>query len=963
MHQITLEGAIKAFHTLGQGSPSIETYVGSFDTAWIPAIDEIRDALESKHTRIVEILEAIRSLSNSVVERRAHAHQDNEQERHDVSQGDPWVTVERTIRGREEDKVRDCKEDVDALLVFAGLFSAVLTPFLILSYQSLQEDPQQTSVVLLRQITSQTSSYTLSNGSLNSTAPPLPPFSPFEAASTDVIINICWFASLILSLSTASFGILVKQWLREYLATDRTAPDERIRILHFRSLGVQEWKLFEIAAILPLVLQLSLALFFVGLCYLASETHPKLRATSLTLVSGWAFLFGLTVLAPLVSARCPYKTTFLKAVFQRVRPYLRKRPQIPTLNSVRHLPSQLFNQLWSSIRKLCNKLARLVQARDIIIHAEIITQPADEEDGMDRSGGSPGKSQHSPYDVSHVIVRTLKDYTLDAYVTALEENEVRTTKQNDLQIFAQVDGVLRDDNLLVGMRRALQQRKSDLYDHVLHFVVSALSSRLDLQTSALPNDTEVLTKVNKLSPLTCLAFINILSDPLQLDDSSAQAYNIIALMLLLGREGPSYLEDMTSVFQHILSKSRLHGWVSIIIRGSLSHNTYQTTAVWQAHVFSTLADALKTLDPSVLRSLVHRTYVNGSEEPAFESKTYARLLDRDMPATNNDTLDPATGKGTLDPKVLEALVRLVISILQGMADGMAGSKILDPLNIPHFKELLQFVFDAFPVPHRVTSNQLWFRRLYKRIFALMTSVLSRPALVSILFECIRAHRGFLAPYLWEYVLQKPAQDAAEYLSADDRTDVLAAITTSFQTPLTTYQALICTSCVPFRPPSSDSDEHRAQLRNAFSLISEAFTKASSLPTASSSLLSTGSDPRTPKQLDELEENIISALASKILSQIDQYSEDGIPTGSVGELSWLSSDSDFDNLNAKDEDTRYYRWRDLFEEDESIYPDELISILRNLSAGNTTKRDGSTFWRIRLLEDKERGDYGYSLGTA
>ncbi|KAJ3554324.1 hypothetical protein NM688_g3170 [Phlebia brevispora] len=101
----------------------------------------------------------------------------------DISQVDPWVTIHRTIRDREEDKVQDCKEDMDTLLVFAGLYSAVLTSFVVQSYQSLQEDPQQTSVVLLRQITSQTSSYTLSNGSLNSTAPrcPLPPRSKRRA--------------------------------------------------------------------------------------------------------------------------------------------------------------------------------------------------------------------------------------------------------------------------------------------------------------------------------------------------------------------------------------------------------------------------------------------------------------------------------------------------------------------------------------------------------------------------------------------------------------------------------------------------------------------------------------------------------------------------------------------------------------------------------------------------------------
>ncbi|KAF9257480.1 hypothetical protein L218DRAFT_879369, partial [Marasmius fiardii PR-910] len=41
------------------------------------------------------------------------------------------------------------KEDIVTLLVFGGLFSAVVTPFTIESYQWLQEDPADTSAALL----------------------------------------------------------------------------------------------------------------------------------------------------------------------------------------------------------------------------------------------------------------------------------------------------------------------------------------------------------------------------------------------------------------------------------------------------------------------------------------------------------------------------------------------------------------------------------------------------------------------------------------------------------------------------------------------------------------------------------------------------------------------------------------------------------------------------------------------
>ena len=138
----------------------------------------------------------------------------------------------------------------------------MLTAFLIESYKNLQEDPQQTTVALLRNISVQLDGLRIASPSLDPAPPPTSSLSVvFQPSDADIAVNVCWFASLLLSLSTASFGILVKSWLREYLAIDRTVPLERLRIRYSRHLGLEMWKLFDIAAALPLILQLSLALF------------------------------------------------------------------------------------------------------------------------------------------------------------------------------------------------------------------------------------------------------------------------------------------------------------------------------------------------------------------------------------------------------------------------------------------------------------------------------------------------------------------------------------------------------------------------------------------------------------------------------------------------------------------------------------------------------------------------------
>ncbi|EEB99793.1 hypothetical protein MPER_00435, partial [Moniliophthora perniciosa FA553] len=48
--------------------------------------------------------------------------------------------------------VKGWRDDIDTLLVFAGLFSAVVTAFAIESYQWLDEDPADTTVALLTQL-------------------------------------------------------------------------------------------------------------------------------------------------------------------------------------------------------------------------------------------------------------------------------------------------------------------------------------------------------------------------------------------------------------------------------------------------------------------------------------------------------------------------------------------------------------------------------------------------------------------------------------------------------------------------------------------------------------------------------------------------------------------------------------------------------------------------------------------
>ncbi|GJE99257.1 hypothetical protein PsYK624_155070 [Phanerochaete sordida] len=239
----------------------------------------------------------------------------------DTSRGRPsdiWQTMAKSVRDVDVQKVADTKEDIDTLLVFAGLFSAVVTTFVVDSYSNLTPDNTDELVFLMRQSLAQ--NYTLINGVLRPVMP-FPDDLPFEAPLWALRVNGLWFASLIVSLSTASFGMLVKQWLIEYMAMEWISPEEQLRARQYRYTGLKAWKVFEIAAMLPLLLHLSLGLFFIGLCFYTAAANDIIGRSTLPLVTGWAFFALLTTIAPLASPRCPYKIALLKHALRMGRIY------------------------------------------------------------------------------------------------------------------------------------------------------------------------------------------------------------------------------------------------------------------------------------------------------------------------------------------------------------------------------------------------------------------------------------------------------------------------------------------------------------------------------------------------------------------------------------------------------------------------------------------------------------------
>ncbi|KAI0270236.1 hypothetical protein BGY98DRAFT_267892 [Russula aff. rugulosa BPL654] len=98
------------------------------------------------------------------------------------------------------------------LFIFAGLFSAALTAFVV---DNLKPSPADEIVYYLRQISVQQSSIA-PQVAIPPTPPP--PFPQFSTLASDVRVNFFSFMALTFSLLEALLAILVQQWVRKYMA-------------------------------------------------------------------------------------------------------------------------------------------------------------------------------------------------------------------------------------------------------------------------------------------------------------------------------------------------------------------------------------------------------------------------------------------------------------------------------------------------------------------------------------------------------------------------------------------------------------------------------------------------------------------------------------------------------------------------------------------------------------------------
>ncbi|KAE9393214.1 hypothetical protein BT96DRAFT_229789 [Gymnopus androsaceus JB14] len=224
--------------------------------------------------------------------------------------GDPWTECLNSVRTYDDEKCKGWREDIDTLLVFAGLFSATVTAFATESYQWLQQDTDSAIFAQLVYISER----------LNGSTSPAPAVSAFTPAPVSIRINVFWFLSLTISLAAVLVGILCKQWLREYQKDPSVCPHLALELRQMRYESLQKWGVPEILSALPLLLQLALVLFFAGMLDLLWSLNPVVAGLVTAVVGLSMFIVVATSVLPscyiLMKQRqsvnaifpCPYKS-------------------------------------------------------------------------------------------------------------------------------------------------------------------------------------------------------------------------------------------------------------------------------------------------------------------------------------------------------------------------------------------------------------------------------------------------------------------------------------------------------------------------------------------------------------------------------------------------------------------------------------------------------------------------------
>ncbi|KAG6919810.1 hypothetical protein DXG01_000312 [Tephrocybe rancida] len=260
-----------------------------------------------------------------------------------------WTTYNTEAAKEDEALGKSITEDMNSMLLFAGLFAATVTAFLIESYRNLKPDPNVLTNALLARISLQLEQVV--KGPQASTDATLPGWvtslsditnisspPPFQPTNTNFACNMSMFLSLLSCLGCALGACLAQQWARCYveMAKSYTLPADRGRMRTYLYHGLDRFNMKSIVAFIPMLLHASLFLFFGGLVLFLFPVNIMIGSGALVIVVALVVFYAVFTLLPLVYSDCPYNTPLSSWCWYGVNS-LRQTGYLPYLGVVERL--------------------------------------------------------------------------------------------------------------------------------------------------------------------------------------------------------------------------------------------------------------------------------------------------------------------------------------------------------------------------------------------------------------------------------------------------------------------------------------------------------------------------------------------------------------------------------------------------------------------------------------------------
>ncbi|KEP47895.1 putative transmembrane protein [Rhizoctonia solani 123E] len=218
-----------------------------------------------------------------------------------------WNIYLDEAQDQDRELVDGRQRSLDTLLLFAALFSAILTAFLIESKDMLQQDPADVSAALLLIIaqSQQRMELGLPTPEESTMAVAMPDFTPPLSARW---INGIWFMSLGLSLAAALIAMLGKEWLITFQSSRPRSTRRLAFIRQSRLKGLEDWGALHIIALLPTLLHVSLLLFSVGLVLYLWALDVAVAAVLSAVIGVTVAFYLVTGILGAVYEFCPFVT-------------------------------------------------------------------------------------------------------------------------------------------------------------------------------------------------------------------------------------------------------------------------------------------------------------------------------------------------------------------------------------------------------------------------------------------------------------------------------------------------------------------------------------------------------------------------------------------------------------------------------------------------------------------------------